>query len=226
MKKINVLLLALIISLVSTVSFAQTNTRFAVGGYLGAGFSFAAGDGPERVYVQDRNDRSGKFSGAIGGYFDINFTRLVALELGLGFDSQGVRWTHGDNMTKVRVFYMELPVMVKFNIKHFQIGAGLQLSFALSGKDTVKTPNVTTESTWDGNDWDYFHRVNIGPKFQFGYAIPVGPIAIVPSISWSLHMVNDINRNAIEDDWPVINTDNYKMRFNNLLFNVAVEFGI
>jgi hypothetical protein len=204
---------------------AQIDKKMAVGAYFGAGFSFAAGDGPENVYLLKRDNRSGKFSGAFGAYFDFNFTPAVALETGMGFDSQGVRWTDNDDYFKVRHFYMEIPVMVRMNVSHFVIGAGIQFSFALSGKDKADNGIVSSEEKWDDNDWKYFHRVNIGPKLLLGYAISLGLVTLVPSISWSIHLVNDINSKKIEDDLPGIDRDQYKSRYNNLLFNIAAEFG-
>ncbi len=227
MKRLYIIMLALTICAVSSQAFAQSRTKMAVGGYLGAGASFVAGDGAELINIIPRENRTGKFSGAFGVYFDYYFIPSVALEVGLGFNSQGIHWKNNDGEFKIRHFYMELPVMVKFNIKHFQIGVGLGLWFALSGKNTFKNYNndTTTKHTWHDNDWDYLHRVNIGPKLQFGYAIPVGPVSLVPSISWSMHLVNDLNRDHYQDDYPNVNVDRYRARYNNLMFNFAVEFG-
>jgi hypothetical protein len=183
--------------------------KLTLGGRLGAGFSFTA-------QSEDRPDsQTAKFSGAMAAYIKIGLTETLGLETGLGFQSQGSRFKNSpfpgmdDVVTKDRVLYMEIPVMLNINVNNFQIGAGLALVFALSGKTSVDGVGASREN------WDGFRRVNIGPKFSFGYKIPVGPVAIVPSVSWFIHLVNDL-----DTDMDV------SSRYNNLLFNVAVEFGI
>ncbi len=226
MKKILVAAALLASLLVATTVSAQATTKMAVGGYLGAGFSFAAGDGPENYVGADRDDRTGKFSGAIGAYFDYYFIPMLGIEAGLGFISQGVHWKDDDVFMKVRHFYMELPVMAKLNIKNFHVAAGLAFWFALSGKTSFDIGIADDEDTWSGDDWDYFHRVNLGFKFQAGYAIPVGPIAIVPGLQWNIHLVNDLNRPEIDDDVPGdIDNSDYRSRYNALLLTCSVEWG-
>jgi hypothetical protein len=92
------------------------------------------------------------------------------------------------------------------------------LNFALSGKIKSKIDDHEDTHTVSGDDWDYTHRANIGLRVGLGYAIPVGPIAIVPGLSWSMHLINDIKGRPADDA-------NCKARAMNLMFNVGVEFG-
>ncbi len=90
-------------------------------------------------------------------------------------------------------------------------------TFALAGKSKSESGDTETEHKWDGDDWDNFRRFNMGPRIRVGYAIPVGPIAIVPGIYWSLHVLNENTGD---------NSDDYAMRAMNIMFLVAVEFGL
>ncbi|MBN2342259.1 MAG: PorT family protein [Deltaproteobacteria bacterium] len=198
--------------------------NMAVGAYLGSGFSFVAGEGYEETSLWDRSDRTGKYSGEGGLYFNYYFTPIVGLEVGIGFMSNGIRF-QGDNVTeRVRIIHMELPVLAKFDIHNFRLAAGLAFWFALSGETKLEGGNTTTTTDWEDDEWAYVHRVNFGPKLYAGYAIPVGPLFLVPSLSFRVHLVNDMNRKEIDEDYPLVDEDALDFRFINLHFNFAVEY--
>jgi hypothetical protein len=48
-----------------------------------------------------------------------------------------------------------------------------------------------------------------------GYAIPVGPVAIIPGVNWSMQFI-DLYKNDIPEAF----------RLMNVFFNVSVEYGI
>ena len=56
------------------------------------------------------------------------------------------------------------------------------------------------------------------PRVTIGYAIPVGPIAIVPSLMWSIELINSAKDDLADDA-------DAKIHNMNLMGNVGVEFG-
>jgi hypothetical protein len=193
--------------------------RMVIGGYYTNGIAMVAGDGYEEWRNFDRDNRTAKFSVGGGGYFDFFFTPYVGIEAGIGFLNKGIRFSHSGNSYKESIVYMEMPFMVKIDFRHFQAAFGFALSIALSGRSITKYDERKEIDRWDGNEWDYVHRANLGPKIALGYAIPVGPIFIVPGMSWTMHLINDLNN----DDIPPDGTD-YQARAVNLMFTVAVEW--
>ena len=97
---------------------------------------------------------------------------------------------------------------------------------ALSGKTSAEGNGVSVDDKWSGDDWDYFHRLNLALKLSAGYGIPIGPIVLVPGRAYGIHLINDIDRKEFEDDNPTIDTDDLKSRYNALIITCAVEFGL
>lgn len=200
-----------------------TSHKMVVGGYYANGFALMGGDGYEDMSLEwQRSDRTAKFSIGGGAYFDFFFTQYFGVEAGMGFLNKGIRFKEDNVRLKYSFVYMEIPIMAKLDYKHIQVSLGFAFSVALTGRTFAKIGNSSSKENWSGGDWDYYHRVNIGPKIAAGYAIPVGPIFIVPGMSWTMNLVNDINNKRIEDDTG-LNTD-YRARANNLMFTVAVEW--
>ncbi len=244
MKGMTFITAVLLLSLAGSGAHAFTVDRgygvndMVVGGYWSNGLALVAGEGyeelsdsfavfDERIFPVDRGDRTALYSPGGGVYFTYFFTSIVGIEGGLGFLSKGIRFRWDDNKHKQRYVYMEIPVMVKIDIQHFQIAAGLALFINLAAKTTtiIEQNNVTeTEKIkWEDDHWDHVHRANFGPKIVAGYAIPVGPIYIVPSFSWTIHLLNDLDNDEIARDMNESDTD-FKMRSTNLMFNVGAEW--
>lgn len=211
----------------ATTHMGPGGKRFAVGGYMSMGMALAAGDGIPEMYGVDESDEFARFAGGGGVYFDFFFTRMVGLETGLGFLGKGTRLKGEINVAgfsddfnaRMKIIYMEIPIAVKLNIRNFRLSLGIGLWFALSGKTVSKDGGTKTTHDFDGDDWEEMHRVNIGPRFAVGYAIPVGPVSIVPSVTWMFHLVNDLDNDSIPGN------EEYSARAMNIMFNVGAEFG-
>lgn len=193
---------------------------FVVGGFMSMGMALAVGD--MNGDASGDLDQKPRFAGGGGAYFDFYLMPILALEGGIDFIGKGHRFKVDeggiDATSWYRYVYMEIPLGAKLNIKGFQASLAVVLNFALSGKVKTKTDDNETTDTVSGDDWDYTRRANIGLRVGLGYAIPVGPIAIVPGLSWSMHLLNDIKGEPADDG-------NCKARAMNLMFNVGVEFG-
>ena len=206
-----------------------------VGGFFSMGFATMIAHGYEGFSFTGnepyRDDKKISFAFGGGGYFIYYFTDMVGIQTGLGFLSTGVRykWSEGGDTLKerIRLAYMEIPVLARLNIQGFQLGLGIALWVALSAKTTEETPDEKFTSKWVKSDeWEAYHRVNMGPWFNFGYAIEVGPVEIVPSLTWMIHLINDINNNATD----ISNTNfdgesGYRMRAMNIMINCGVQYG-
>jgi hypothetical protein len=175
-----------------------------VGGYFGMGLA---------ALVGDNGDDEPRFAGGWGLYYDRYLTSMVALEAGLGMIGKGSRGDDRDDddgYTRWKVLYLEIPLGVKLDIQNFQIGVAFVMNIGLSAKLKNRHDEYKSDDLWD----DY-RRFNIGPKIRLGYAIPIGPIYLVPSIDWSMHLINEID----------LEHSNDKLRSMNLMFNAGVEFG-
>jgi hypothetical protein len=193
-----------------------------VGGYLSLGIGMAAGDGIEGLDpLIARNDRTAKFVSGGLAYFDYYFTAMIGIEGGLGFQTKGLRYRlDNDWVRRFRVLYMEFPISFKLDFRHFQFTVGFALSVALAGLTSTDDNGDAVLERWNNNEWDIFHRVNFGPRLTFSYAIPVGPVFIVPGISWMIHFINDLNNDEINNP-----NEEFRSRFMNLMFNAGVEWG-
>jgi len=229
MKRLSMIGLALVAVLISSTASAQDaavstapapdgGKTMTIGAFINMGMAHMVGD---------YDDAKMRFAGGFGAYFDFYITPMLALEAGLGIEGKGMRVEEGDWKSRQKVTYLEIPLGAKLNISNFQASLLFVLDFALAGKTKsegdVEGLDVSAEVKWEDAQWDYYRRVNIGPKIVLGYAIPVGPISIVPGISWSLHLVNDY-KDLDDDDFDENNDDS--IRAMNIMFRVGAEFGL
>ncbi len=224
-------LLAALLPLVSSppaAAFGEVpKETAAVGGTLTMGSATTLGEGYAglaRIDLQPGLDKSLSFSAGGGAYIDYYFVPWFGVEGGIGFVGKGVRYKGavlGEPWrTRLRLIYMELPISLKFNIaRRFRIGLGVALWVAVSGKEKTHAGDAVIENKLDEDRlWAPYHRANVGPKVSLAYAIPLGPVHILPGASWMMHIVNDLDNDDIPGD-----TD-YVMREMNVMLNVGVEW--
>ena len=198
-----------------TVDVPGDDKTMAVGAFVNLGMAHMIGD---------FDDAKMRFAGGFGAYFDFYVTPMLAIEAGLGIEGKGERFEDEEYDIKGRekITYLEIPLGVKLNISNFQASILFVMNLALAGKtkyeNDVEGLDVSSEVKWNDDVWDHYKRFNIGPKIVLGYAIPVGPISIVPGISWSLHLLNEFK------DMPDGFDDS--VRAMNIMFRVGVEFGL
>jgi len=210
-------------SAVSTVPPADTGAfkPFVVGAFMSMGMALVVGDHVAEYQLGDNYDEKPRFAGGGGAYFDWYLMEILALEGGIGFIGKGYRVKDEIMNEEVkaweRLIAMEIPLGVKLNIKNFQIGVAVALDIALSGKRKTKSDSDNNTHTWGDDDWDNCRRFNLGPRVTLGYAIPIGPIALVPGLSWSMDLINWAKDEAADADM--------KARGMNIMFNVGAEFG-
>jgi hypothetical protein len=217
----------------STITLAQStpqnNAKWTVGAYGGGGLSFVSGNGYETMISLIEQDHQLKFSAAGGAYADYFFNKTFGLEMGAGVVGNGIRFTDGEADYALRIRYLEFPVLVKARISYFRLAVGLAVWVGVSGESEYYEGSRDI-TKWNDDDWQNFHRVNVGPLVMAGMAIPAGPLSVVPSVTFRAHLINDINSDALMDDdefigmHPTVNEDELKMRFFSVHLNCAVEY--
>lgn len=163
-----------------------------------------------------------RITGGFGLTYEHYFNKVFGIGTGVGILGKGDREGRVLGVkykTWEKFIVMEIPVGFMFNFSGFRLGAALAFNFALDRKIKLDGDVVTVSHDWDNWDnWDKFRRFNIGPKVMIGYSIPIGPIGLLPSVSWTMDILNNFKNKAIDDD--------YAHRFMNLMFNLGIEFGI
>ncbi len=252
MKKTVMAMIVLVTALGGADAFAEgvavgTDTlgsanKFVVGATFGMGMAMIAGDYEDLLAARDNYggdaqnyiDTKPKFALSFNVFFDFYLTPMMAIEAGVGFIGKGGKTEIDVNVPGFnvdvtgwdKVTYLEIPIAFKLNIKGFQASLGIGMWIALSGKSKWEDGDDTHTHKWGDDDWDWVHRFNVGPRVFLGYAIPVGPIYIVPGVTWMMHMINDVDNEEIQDDRPNFpDADEIQVRSMNIMFNIGVEFG-
>lgn len=223
----------LLLGIQGTAQAQHRDGTLALGAQIGLGMQWSARnsdmkDNMQGVMVagsgvEDITNSAG-FSGGGWLFADYYLSNMLALEAGLGFVSKGTHWKTTASVLNFsqdidiwyKLAYMEIPLGVKLDISRFRVTALLLLNIALSGKTKAESGGDEQESEWEDEAWDDWRRFNIGMRLGVGYAIPVGPIVIVPGVDWSTHFINELD---IEDS-------DAGLRLMNFFFNVGVEYGI
>jgi hypothetical protein len=240
MRSFAALLVFSVLLAIGTGAGAQETThtgRLVVGAHMGFGFEWTARSaelrdamdthfsigGMEAFSTSDVENSAG-FTGGGGFYVNYYLLPFLALEGGLGFIGKGRHWKgnvvffgnlmEGHVWTKLA--YMEIPVGVTLNLRGFRLTTLLVLNIGLTGKTVTKFDGNTEDQSWGDNEWDVARRVNLGLRLGAGYAIPLGPVVIVPGVDWSTHFLNEYDDDDVDDDIGV--------RFMTFLFKVAVEY--
>jgi len=181
-----------------------------VGAYISMGMAH---------WIGDIDSGKFRFAGGGGAYFNYYLSPIVALDMGLGFIGKGVRYkfTEGgeDTDLRIKLTYLRIPLGIKLNFSGIQAAIQWELAFALAGKLKTESNVLEIETKIKGDDWDDMNlrRVNMGPRVVLGYAIPLGPVSLVPGASWCMHVISEYKEG---DD---------AVRAMNIMFNVAGEFG-
>ena len=164
----------------------------------------------------DSEEMRARFAGGFGFNYKFYLKSNMALAAGLDFVGKGGRNKEGDVTQKTYLRCMEFPLGVVFEpIPNLQIGGALVISIALTGKEKEKEGDDSQVHDFNDDDWDNIRRFNLGPRLSAGYAIPVGPVKIVPGLMWELDLIN-----AYKGDGDAA------MRAVNLMLTAGVQYGL
>jgi hypothetical protein len=177
--------------------------------------------GMAHVVGNDSDDKEVRFAGGGGAYFDFYLNSILALEVGIGFIGKGYSYrgpyvgsvycgTH-----TVRLIYMDIPLGAKLNIKNFRASLLFAPNFAIAGKTTSDSSACPPkEHDWGEQQWGRYRRFNIDSKIVLGYAIPIGPVSLVPGFYMSIHLLDNNYVTSYHGQHSV-----------NYMFRLAGEFG-
>ena len=158
----------------------------------------------------------------LAGGFGVGFAQYMsdslALKVGLEFVGKGGKVEMDGMTSKTLMRHLEIPIGVLLDISNFQLGFALVPSIALTAKEKVDADGVESETDWEDEDWDMFRRFNLNPRITAGFAIPIGPVAIVPGLMWEMELLNDAKDEMADA--------NVKIRYMNLMGTVGVQFGL
>lgn len=119
------------------VTAAHAQTEITIGPKLGWNIT----------NISNISDSKNKMSVSVGGFAEFKFNDYVALQPELLYSRQGFRMKDGDVKTKVRVNYLNIPILAKlYVLEGLSVDLGPQLGFALNGKSKTKVSGTTVKS--------------------------------------------------------------------------------
>ena len=200
------------------IAHAQGN--MAVGGHLmlgGAGIAENYGDSGGFMGGSEYEFRA-RLAAGLGGFFHYSLTDMIVLTGGLDIIGKGGKASEDGITLKIYTRHMDFPLGVFATIQGIQIGGALVPSITLAGKMKSEEDGITTEQDFTDEMWDNIQRFNLGLRIFGGYAIPVGPVAIVPGLMYQMDLLN-----ATKGDWKDADA---RMRSINLMLTVGVEYDL
>lgn len=172
--------------------------------------------GMASMIVENCSNCSIRFAGGGGAHYNFYLTDIFGLHAGVGLMGRGLKASGIANQTdqeeqKIKILYLDVPLGIKLRFSSFQLALGVSLDFALSGK------SVDPDYDFRDRDWEFWaRRFNLGAWIGLGWAIPVGPIAIVLGFGFNMHILDEVTaENA-----------NNSVRPLNIMANIGVEFGL
>jgi hypothetical protein len=180
--------------------------RFTIGAYAALGMAHS--------FYSRSEDPSPRFAGGGGAYVDLRLARAFALDVGIDLIGKG-SMLGGYVGYRFQILYLEIPLGVKFIREGLALGIALGIDVGLFNKKTPLDKGGIYEV--ETNNWDAYKRFNLSPRATLGYAIPVGPIAIVPGVAWSIEALSALPKNEYHD-WTLHNM--------NLMITLGAELGL
>lgn len=119
------------------VAAAQAQTEITIGPKLGWNIT----------NISNISDSKNKMSVSVGGFAEFKFNDYVALQPELLYSRQGYRLKNGDVKTKVRMNYLNIPILAKlYVLDGLSVDLGPQLGFALNAKNKSKSGGTTVKT--------------------------------------------------------------------------------
>lgn len=177
--------LLLFVFILTTVVAAQAQSpRFGV--RVGANYSGFSGDDADNL------DRMFGFHAGITSQFAITSDNFFAIQPEILFSKKGAE--SKDDNYKVKLSYIDVPVLAKVNAGPLYFEAGPQVSFRVGGDIELDGNNIV-------DDLDAFKRTS------FGYAAGVGLASTPLGLSVGVRYNGDISKLNDADDISDIRND-------------------
>lgn len=170
----------LVLALVLAMAIGAT-AQDPVKGLTGAGFKAglvmakATGDNIDAIEADAGVDASYLMGFAVGGFIEYSFSPSFAIQPEILYNTKGVKFEEGDVSEKITLTYMQIPVLLKFNIPtagNFDpfIYAGPSVGILLSANDKLEG----TTDDYDEDIKDFFKSTDFSAVLGVGAGIPMG----------------------------------------------------
>lgn len=194
MKK--VILFALMVAVSGQVSLAQS-TRFGVKGGLNI-------DNISTNFPIVRDGKENILGFNVGVLADVSLSKRFSLQPQLLYNVKGVKFNVPDHSHTIKINSIDLPIYAIYKpLPSISIGAGPNLGYNLSGKNTATFPTKEEVVNYNFNGGDYeLKRFDVGVSALLGYEHTSGlfvqatylkglsQVANIPGYDWSHNVLS------------------------------------
>ena len=146
---------------VASAAHAQQGARFGV--KAGVSLANITGDG-----TSDSKNLVGATAGLMA---DFGFNDLISFHPELLYSQKGVKFESGGSTAKVRLSYLDIPLLLRVKTQGLFFEAGPQVGFLLAQKNEVTLSGYGSNSN---SSTDGTRKVDIGYIAGVGYQLPQG----------------------------------------------------
>ncbi|WP_299826152.1 porin family protein [uncultured Pontibacter sp.] len=152
-------LILFMLALVTTVTAQAQMQAPSIGIRAGANYSGFSGDDVDNL------DRMFGFHAGITSQFYLTSDNFFAIQPEILFSKKGAE--SEDNNSKIKISYLDVPVLARVNAGPLYFEGGPQVSFRIGGDVEANGQNVI-------DDLDMFKRTSFGYAAGIGLATPLG----------------------------------------------------
>ncbi len=166
-----------LVMLLAISAMAQDPVKGLTGAGFKAGVVMAkmSGDNID-MFEEELGVDAGNLMGfAVGGFIEYSLSPTFAIQPEVLYNTKGMKFEEGDVSEKITLTYMQIPVLLKFNIPtagNFDpfIYAGPSVGILLSAKDKLEG----TDEDYDEDIKDSFKSTDFSAVLGLGAGIPMG----------------------------------------------------
>ena len=171
MKKVLFVLLAM--ALLGGTVQAQSDFKSKVESATGPKFYFGPKFGFNITSISNSGYDKSKFSFLAGGFAEFRFNREFSFLAELLYARQGDADKHKDTKYRVRVNYLNIPLMAKYYVwQGLSVNFGPQIGFALNARSVTKNDGSTVKvKVRNLNTLDFGFGLGVSYDFDWGLVV-------------------------------------------------------
>ena len=188
-------------SAIIAFAFNTTNAQMATSTTPEAEFGVKGGFNISNMYTDSADDENVLYGFNAGVYAKFPLSEMISVQPELYYTTKGSELDYSiadfNGSSKLRLDYIQLPVMVKFNIgEHFNVHAGPYAAFLVNA-------NAKSENNFDFAEFDEDLDTDDFEKFEFGLGAGIefafNPLTVGLRYDYGLTNVNKENNFNSED---------------------------
>ncbi|MFN3640925.1 MAG: porin family protein [Flavobacterium sp.] len=179
----------IILTTLSLVAFTFSNAQSNVNTTSGLGFGVKGGVNFSNLYTDEVDDNNVLTSFHVGVFATMPITGFLGIQTEVLYSRKGAELEYNNafltGTAQFRLNYIEVPVLLKFNItENFNIHAGPYVAYLIDADVTNKSSNANFDfeenlNNDDFNKFDYglsaglgfdFNSFGIGARYNYGLA--------------------------------------------------------